>query len=390
MRRHKGVYKRGSIYWIMYSDGHGRTIRESTGTTLQREAEYIYNCKKKAVREGRLPDLKKIKNYKLVELAQDYLKWSERQRVHKTKKYWVPQLIEAFGNLSMGDLNPRIIEQWQSERLKKVKPSTVNRLTGCLKHIVNKGVEWGMATEDTLKAVRKVKELEENNKRLRYLTVEELQRLLDSCPSHLKPIVLVAAHTGMRKGEILRLKCEQVDLKHDFILLDKTKNGERREIPMNRTLKELFAGMPRSLESDYAFVGKDGEPYGDIKRSFHTALKKAGIRDFHFHDLGHTFASHLVMDGVDLLSVKELLGHKSLTMTLRYAHLAPGHRRKAVEVLDTVLSGGQSGKRVHNLFTFSGDDPAVVSRKSLQNMVGDTGFEPVTSCLSSKRSSQLS
>ena len=169
------------------------------------------------------------------------------------------------------------------------------------------------------------------------LTVEELQLLLDCCPPHLKPVVLVAVHTGMRKGEILKLKWDQVDIRHSFLLLDETKNGERREIPINRTLYELFAGMPRSLESEYVFVGKDGEPYGDIKRSFHTALKKAGIRDFHFHDLRHTFASHLVMAGIDLLSVKELLGHKSL-----------------------------------------------------QDMVGDTGFEPVTSCLSSKRSSQLS
>ncbi len=148
--------------------------------------------------------------------------------------------------------------------------------------------------------------------------------------------------------------------------------------------------MPRSLESEYVFVGKDGDPYGDIKRSFHTALKKAGIRDFHFHDLRHTFASHLVMAGIDLLSVKELLGHKSLTMTLRYAHLAPGHRRKAVEMLDKVFGRNQSEKRVHNLFTFSEDDSDIVSRKSLQNMVGDTGFEPVTSCLSSKNLHVLS
>lgn len=204
-------------------------------------------------------------------------------------------LTEAFGNLNVCDLNPRIIEQWQIERLKKNKPSTVNRLTTCLKHMINKGVEWGKASEETLKAVRKVKLLLGENKRLRYLTVEEFQQLLDYCAPHLKPIVLVAVHTGMRKGEILKLKWEQVDLRHNFILLDKTKNGESREIPINGTLIGLLASMPRNLESEYVFVDKDGKPYGDIKRSFHTALKKVGIRDFHFHDLRHTFASHLIM-----------------------------------------------------------------------------------------------
>lgn len=365
MRRHKGLYRRGKIWWIMYSDGRGRIVRESAKTTLQREAEYILSCKKKAIREGYLPDLKKIKRCRFVELAQDYLKWSERQRVYKTKRYWIPQLVEAFGNLNVSDLNPKIIEQWQSERLNKNKPSTVNRLTTCLKHMVNKGVEWGIVSEETLKSVRKVKQLEENNKRLRYLTPEELQRLLKYCTPHLKPIVLVAAHTGMRKGEILNLKWEQVDLRHGFILLDKTKNGERREIPINSTLKELFANMPRSIESEYVFVDKNGKPYGNIKRSFHTALRRSEIRDFHFHDLRHTFASHQIMIGVPLSSVKELLGHKSLTMTLRYAHLAPGHLRKAVEMLDKVLSGDQSEKEVHNLFTFLEGDTQNESRKYL-------------------------
>ncbi len=381
MRRHKGLYKRGRILWIMYSDGHGKTIRESADTTSLREAEYILHCKKKAVREGKLPDLKKIKRCLFVELAQDYLKWSERQRVYKTKKYWIPQLIEAFGNLNVSDLNPKIIEQWQGERLKKNKPSTVNRLTTCLKHMVNKGVEWGVASEETLKAARKVKILPGENKRLRYLSIEECQRLLDCCAPHLEPVVLVAVHTGMRKGEILNLKWEQVDLRHGFILLDKTKNGERREIPIDNTLKKLFTNMPRSFESEYVFVDKNGKPYGNIKRSFHTALRRAEIRDFHFHDLRHTFASHLVMAGVDLTSVKELSGHKSITMTLRYAHLAPGHKRKAVETLDKILSSGQSEKTVHNLFTFSRDTLERTNHKCLQNMVGDIGLEPMTPCL---------
>lgn len=145
----------------------------------------------------------------------------------------------------------------------------------------------------------------------------------------------------MRKGEILSLKWDNVDLKHGFILLDRTKNGERREIPINNTLEAHFLNrnMIRRLDISYVFYDPvNGKPYQDVKRSFKTALRKAGIRDFHFHDLRHTFASHLVMAGIDITTVKELLGHKTLTMTLRYAHLAPSHKVKAVDILDNALN----------------------------------------------------
>ncbi len=99
----------------------------------------------------------------------------------------------------------------------------------------------------------------------------------------------------------------------------------------------MFDGIPHSIESVYVFTGRDGDPYKEIKRSFTTALRKTAIYKATFHSLRHTFASHLVMNGVDLTTVKELLGHKSLNMTLRYSHLAPEHRTKAVKVLDNVF-----------------------------------------------------
>ena len=96
----------------------------------------------------------------------------------------------------------------------------------------------------------------------------------------------------------------------------------------------------RRLDVPYVFYDPaTGKPYQDVKRSFKTALRKTKIRDFHFHDLRHTFASHLVMAGVDITTVKELLGHKTLTMTLRYSHLAPSHKVKAVDILDNTLNG---------------------------------------------------
>jgi integrase len=191
-----------------------------------------------------------------------------------------------------------------------------------------------MATEEVSKRVRKVKQLPERNWRLRFLSKEEIPMLINPCEHHLRPIEVTALNTGMRKGEILALKWEQVDLRHGFIFLTDTKNNERRDIPINQTLRDTLEILPRHITSPYVFWQGKGERYMDVRRSFRSALKRAGIKDFVFHDLRHTFASHLVMAGVDLTTIKELLGHKTLAMTMRYAHLAPSHKKKAVEELD--------------------------------------------------------
>ena len=112
-------------------------------------------------------------------------------------------------------------------------------------------------------------------------------------------------------------------------LLYNTKNGEKRETPINEMVKTALLRTPKHPESSYVFYDKNGNPFGNIRKSFFTALRKSGIINFRFHDLRHTFASHLVMSGVDLNTVRELMGHKSLEMTLRYAHLSPDHKRGA-------------------------------------------------------------
>ncbi|MCX8027680.1 MAG: site-specific integrase [Thermodesulfovibrionales bacterium] len=160
-------------------------------------------------------------------------------------------------------------------------------------------------------------------------------------------MVIMALHTGMRKGEILNLKWDNVDLKHGFILIEMSKNGERREIPINNTLRETLISLVRRLDVPYVFYNKNtGKPYqSDLKRSFNSALKRAGIKDFRFHDLRHAFTSHLVMAGVDITTVSKLLGHKSLTMTLRYSHLSKSHTMQAVNVLDDLMSNQQSQRK---------------------------------------------
>jgi integrase len=289
--------------------------------------------------EGKDPVVvKRIKNHSFRELAEHYLTWAERQRAYRSKRGFVKQLVEGFGNIPLRAFTIRLLEEWQTKRLAINKPATVNRILGTLKHMFAKAVDWEMAEEEVLKRVRRVKLEPENNRRLRYLSKEECQALINASSPHLKPIVVTALNTGMRKEEILSLEWEKhVDLRHGFILLDVTKNGERREVPINQTIRDVLQCLVRRLDSPYVFTDGEGRRYQDIKKSFRSACRRAGIKDFRFHDLRHTFASHLAMAGVDLTTLKELLGHKDIRMTLRYAHLAPSHKIKAVEMLREAL-----------------------------------------------------
>lgn len=346
----KGIYKRGNVYWICYAGLDGKILRESSCSAKFKDAEALLIKRKQSVKEGKQPEIKRIANHIFNELTNEYLKWAERQRAFKSKVYLIRQLAENFGNLPLRRFNTRLVELYQTEKIQKgKKPATINRYLATLKHMFNKAVEWDMVEEETLKRIRKVKALPENNRRLRYLSKEQCQELISTCDPHLRPIVITALNTGMRKSEILKLKWDNVDLKHGFILLDMTKNGERREIPINYTLRSVLQCITRRLNIPYVFFDpKTGKPYGDVKKSFHTALRRAKIKDFRFHDIRHCFASHLVMAGVDITTVSRLLGHKSLKMTLRYAHLAPSHMVKAVDILDNTLNTKSTSQLLHS------------------------------------------
>ena len=170
---------------------------------------------------------------------------------------------------------------------------------------------------------------------MRYLSGEaEAEQLLQACDNSLRPIVLAALHTGMRKGELLGLTWDAVDLANGCIRLKQTKSGKARALPFNETLWTLFSTQRTRPDVPWVFHDAAGTPRRDIQYLFSVACKGAGLTDFHFHDLRHTFASWLMMRGVPLATVSKLLGHASPTMTLRYAHLSPKHLTSAVRVLD--------------------------------------------------------
>ena len=346
MAKVKGLYKRGGVWWFCYAGLDGRVRRESSRSSSHRVASDMLTARRKEVSEGKesVP-VRKIPNVTFDELATLYSPWAERQRSFNSKQTFIKALSVAFGKVPIRRFTTHLVEKYQSQMIAAGrKPSTANRHIATLKHMFTKASTWDLIDEETLKRVRRVKLLEENNRRLRFLSIEECQTLIAVCPPHLRPIVVTALNTGMRKEEILSLEWDKhIDMVHGFILLDLTKNGERREIPINATLRGVFQSLIRRIDSTYVFHDKDGKRYLDMRTAFMSTCRRAGIKDFRFHDLRHTFASQLVMAGIDLATIKELLGHKDLTMTLRYAHLAPSHRVNALAVLDGNLNRAPEG-----------------------------------------------
>lgn len=341
-----GLYKRqdtrGETWYIRYKF-NGRDIREAIGPS-KREAELVLGKRKAAIREGRFFDVCKADRVSFRELAERYAK--EHAAHHKAEStnasdhYRRILLVKEFGEHTLKQIDAGAVNSLLARlREEGRSPATVNRVRALLSHIFTKGIHWGLCSSNP---VRLVKALREDNRRVRYLMPDEVARLLAESPGWLRPIVLTAVHTGMRKEELLSLTWEQINSRERTIHLVRTKNGRARTLPITDELWKTLSALPRRLHSPFVFAREDGSRYVKerIRGAFERALRRARIEDFHFHDLRHTFASNLVMAGVDLLTVKELLGHRTMDMTVRYAHLAPSHTRGAVLALEKALSAG--------------------------------------------------
>jgi integrase len=181
--------------------------------------------------------------------------------------------------------------------------------------------------------------------RVTYLELDGFSKLLKACPSWLKSMVVIAAYTGMRQREIRLLTRENIDLGKRMIVTTKTKNRERKMVPMHPTVFELLKSLPPRLDTPYLFAEKDGQPYTrhKVSMAFRRACRKAEIKDFRFHDLRHHFASHLTMSGQNQRTLMELLGHKDPRMTVRYQHLTPEYLKGAIDSLPALKENVEKG-----------------------------------------------
>jgi integrase len=249
-------------------------------------------------------------------------------------KWWSHQL----GNLSLEEVTPVLIVQWRDHLSKRVSNGTVNRYLAALSAVLSAAVrEWMLLDQSPMNKVRK---LRESRGRVRWLTDDERNRLLGACrdstSSALYTIVVLALSTGARQGELLNLTWNQVDLSRGCIYLDVTKNGERRILPLTGHVLELMSHHPKG-KSTFVFPGPHtGRPLS-IRTAWQTAVKRAKLEDFRFHDLRHTAVSYLAMQGCSLIEIAEILGHKDLSMTKRYSHLSQEHTRKVLTKMNEAI-----------------------------------------------------
>lgn len=308
-------------------------------------------------------------------LDQYYLPWV---KANLRSAYEYKRVLQvncgAFFAISIKDFEVRTIEKWRLRLLSEGRsPNTVNRIYTNFRASLSKAEEWGFIEEHPLRKMKPLKMAE--NTRVRYLHTEEEKRLrlaLDEreerkraertsanawrlergypvFPSadqlafmdHLKPMILLSMNTGMRQGEVLKLTWSNVKFgtKHLTVTGQTAKSGKIRHLPLNSEAFEVLVKW-RNQNADgnrYVFANRQGVPFDNVKKGWAKILRSANIEDFRWHDLRHHFASRLVMAGVNLNTVRELLGHSSYAMTLRYAHLSAGHKAEAVELLNSKL-----------------------------------------------------
>ena len=337
--KHKGIVHDGDSLSLDFYYKRKR-YREVLGPVSMTYAEKRLILKKRDLIEGQ--DKPKVVKVSFKQFTKEFLEWSKG---NKRPKSWVrdegsiKHLNPLFQDRLLSEVSPFLIEKHKLRRKEEgAKPRTIAIELACLRHMFNMAMKWGRAVSNPVQGIKFPKESEVKD---RILSEEEEERLLDTVRTepkgkHLEPIIITALNTGMRKGEILNLKWENVDLKNGVIVVEKTKNGKIRKIPMNKKLTETLESGKKVSKGEFVF-SEDGKPYGDVKTGWWTALKKAKIKGFRFHDLRHTFGSRLGMLGADIRTIQELMGHEDITMTMRYSHPTPEYKRNAVELLDKIV-----------------------------------------------------
>jgi integrase len=354
------VYKRGQYYWYSFWF-KGKRIQQGTHTTNRREAQKLEAVHKARVIEGKslMPSKRIIPPFS--ELASRYLEYSKaNKRSYVADFYYITRVLSPyFDRFLLSDITPLMVEEFKQKRLRDgLKKSSINRELGLFKSMLNTAVRWQIADSNGARDVRQFKLDEPPVERV--LSHEEELRILAACETcelayrapHLKAIILIALYTGLRRGEILRLRWADIDFDNFTLLVRRSKTiaGQGRKIYLNSILRHLMEGMRKDRKSEWVFPSPERfqqmegteRHIGDVKHGFQRAVKLSRIPHITFHQLRHTFCTRLASAGVSLSVIQELAGHASILMTRRYTHPSNELKQRAVELLTRNESGARS------------------------------------------------
>lgn len=337
----RGVFEKvpgSEVWWIQYFDAEGNRRREKVGR--KSDAISLYQKRKADIRAGiKLPENLRQRGETVGAIIEDAEKWYKSHRIRsvRTAITHLEAAKEHFGAMPASSLKPSDVDKWLISH-DDWTDATRNRYKSTLSRALQLAV---IDKKLDRNAARMVAIRREPEGRIRWLTDEEEAYLSwaihEGWPEYL-PSFYIALHTGMRQGEQYGLEWDRVDFGRGKVVLTKTKTNKGREIPMSQTARaafqELYARRIKDVPWIFMSIRRKGERLKDPTQWFPRAVEKAGIKDFRWHDLRHSFCSRLVMAGVNLKTVQELAGHKNITQTARYAHLAPQHLAGAVNLLD--------------------------------------------------------
>ncbi|MCR5504369.1 MAG: tyrosine-type recombinase/integrase [Elusimicrobiaceae bacterium] len=244
-------------------------------------------------------------------------------------KYILDVLNKRFGSKHLYKITAADIQTYYNEKVLNSSSSTANRHFAVIRAIFNRAIALDIFNGQN--PCSRVARKKENPARTNFLDKEQIHNLLEKAPSNIKPILQCALMTGMRRGEILNLTWNDIDLKNGIIHIRDSKSGKSREIIMIPALVEVFQNLPKTQGKIFNIKTEC------LRKRYNKLLKELEIKDFCFHSLRHTFASQFMMNGGDLAILKNILGHSTMDLTLRYSHFAPDHIKKTLNVINNIF-----------------------------------------------------
>ena len=332
------LYKRkdSSVWWVKLHLG-GRIVQRSTGTADKAQAQEYHDRLKVSLWEQERLGVKPRHSWQ--EAAGRWIEETPHKATHHQDVAKLKWLHPILGDLMLDEITLEVIARIRESRLKGVGRSTTNRYLALVRAILRRAVdEW-----DWLDKAPRIKLFKESEGRVRFITPDEVQALMRELPVHQQDMVLFALQTGLRQSNVVRLEWSQVNLEqgHMWVNAAQSKNRKPISVPLNR---EALAVLRRQLGKHPVRVFTyAGRPIANANtHAWGNALKRAGITDFRWHDLRHTWASWHRMQGTPTHELQQLGGWKTGAMVERYAHLAPDHLARAAARLDSVLIGYDS------------------------------------------------